>query len=260
MEIQPFTYDSIKTGAWLNGTSLALPHGLGHGWAATLWDLNWDLIDKHGFNPNIYEDWDTGGNNRALQYVVDGLKMQGCGPGLVVSRAAIVSAAEALGGEDTCTVWATFARRGLGFSAVQGTTNRDDNSEAFDTHPDCRRGFLPPVTGSYGTLNEFDAGDAVPLRFTADGYRRLDVLANSGSPFSRKVDCSTLRVPSSGQFITPRELPISTQTAGGAKLTVSASGVFTYPWKTLEEWAGTCREVVVTRDDGKQHRAFFRFL
>jgi extracellular elastinolytic metalloproteinase len=260
MEIQPFTYDSIKTGAWLNGTSLALPHGLGHGWAATLWDLNWDLIDKHGFNPNIYEDWDTGGNNRALQYVVDGLKMQGCGPGLVVSRAAIVSAAEALGGEDTCTVWATFARRGLGFSAQQGTTNRDDNSEAFDTHPDCRRGFLPPVTGSYGTLNEFDAGDAVPLRFTADGYRRLDVLANSGSPFSRKVDCSTLRVPSSGQFITPRELPISTQTAGGAKLTVSSSGVFTYPWKTLEEWAGTCREVVVTRDDGKQHRAFFRFI
>jgi extracellular elastinolytic metalloproteinase len=261
MAIQPFTYDSIKTGAWLNGTSLALPHGLGHGWAAVLWDLNWDLIDKHGFNPNIYEAWNTGGNNRALQYVVDGLRMQGCGPGLVVSRAAIIAAADELSdGEDTCTVWASFARRGFGFSAVQGTTNRDDNSEAFDTHPDCRRGFLPPVTGSYGTLNEFDAGDAVPLRFTADGYRRLDVLANSGSPFSRKVDCSTLRVPSSGQFITPRELPISTQTAGGAKLTVSASGVFNYPWKTLEEWAGTCREVVVTRDDGKQHRAFFRFI
>jgi hypothetical protein len=31
-------------------------------------------------------------------------------------------------------------------------------------------------------------------------------------------------------------------------------------WKPLPEWAGTCREVVVTRDDGKQHRAFFRFL
>ena len=61
MSIQPFTYDSIKTNGWLNGTSLALPHGLGHGWAATLWDLNWDLIDKYGFNPNIYEAWNTGG-------------------------------------------------------------------------------------------------------------------------------------------------------------------------------------------------------
>ncbi len=41
---------------------------------------------------------------------------------------------------------------------------------------------------------------------------------------------------------------------------MNPQGVFTYPWKTLEEWAGTCREVVVTRDDGRQHRAFFRFL
>lgn len=259
MVIQPFTYDSIKTNGWLNGTTLALPHGLGHGWAVVLWDMTWDLIDKHGFNSNVYEAWNTGGNNRAIQYVVDGLKLQGCGPGLVVARAAIVAASDALGGEDTCNLWASFSRRGLGWSAVQGTTNRDDNSEAFDTAPACRRGFLPPVSEPYGTLNEFDAGDAVPLRFTADGYRGLDVLA-SNSPFSRKVDCSTLRVPSSGAFITPRELPIATQMPGGSRLTISSSGVYTYPWKTLEEWAGTCRELVLTRDDGRQHRAFFRFL
>jgi hypothetical protein len=261
MEIQPFTYDSIKTGAWLNGTSLALPHGLGHGWAAVLWDMTWDLIDKHGFNPNVYGAWNTGGNNRAIQYVIDGLKMQGCGPGLVVARAAIIAAADTLtAGEDTCTVWATFARRGLGFSAVQGTTNRNDNDEAFDTRPDCRRGFQSPVTQPYGSLNEVDADDAVPLRFTADGYTGLDVLANSGSPFSRKVDCDTLRVVSSGEFITPRELPIATQRPGNSKLTINANGVYNYPWKTLGEWAGTCRELVLTRDDGKQHRAFFRFL
>jgi extracellular elastinolytic metalloproteinase len=261
MSIQPFTYDSIKTDGWLNGTSLALPHGLGHGWAATLWDLDWDLIDKHGFNPNVYGAWDSGGNNRAIQYVIDGLKMQGCGPGLVVARGAIVAAADALGGEDTCTVWAAFARRGLGFSAVQGTTNRDDNAEAFDTHPSCRRGFQSPVTQPYGALNEVDAGEAVPLRFTADGYRQLDVLKDSGSPFSRRVDCTTLQVPSeSPPFITPRERPVATETPGGSRLTVNAQGVFVYPWKTLEAWAGTCRELVLTRDDGRQHRAFFRFL
>jgi hypothetical protein len=30
-------------------------------------------------------------------------------------------------------------------------------------------------------------------------------------------------------------------------------------WKTLGEWAGTCRELVLTRDDGRQHWALFRF-
>ena len=256
MAIQPFTYDSIKTGAWLNGTSLALPHGLGHGWAATLWDLNWDLIDKYGFNPDLYDPWDSGGNNRALQYVIDGLKLQGCGPGLVVSSRAIIAAADELSdGADTCTVWATFARRGLGFSAVQGTTNRNDNSEAFDTEPSCRRDFQAPATGPYGSLTSANAGTAVPLKFTADGQTGLDVLAEN-SPFSRRVDCSTLQVPSSGTAITPRELPIPTE---GGDLSVDSAGVYTYPWKTAREWAGTCREVVVTRDDGRQHRAFFRF-
>jgi hypothetical protein len=41
---------------------------------------------------------------------------------------------------------------------------------------------------------------------------------------------------------------------------VSAGGTFTYPWRTNAAWAGTCRELVITRDDGVQHRAFFRFL
>ena len=261
METQPFTYDSIKTNGWLNGTSLALPHGLGHGWAATLWDMTWDLIDKHGFNPQVYEDWNTGGNNRAIQYVMDGLKMQGCGPGLVVSSRAIIAAGDELSdGEDTCMLWASFARRGLGFGAVQGTTNRDDNNEAYDTAPECLRGFQSPVVQPYGSLNEVDAGDAVPLKFTADGYKQLDVLKDSGSPFSRKVDCATLRVPSQGAAITPREFPVDTVTPGNSKLTVNPQGVFHYNWKTLGEWAGTCRELVLTRDDGKQHRAFFRFL
>ena len=36
MAIQPFTYDRIKTNAWVNGGSLATPHGIGHAWAAIL--------------------------------------------------------------------------------------------------------------------------------------------------------------------------------------------------------------------------------
>jgi hypothetical protein len=257
MAIQPFTYDSIKTGGWLDGTTLALPHGLGHGWAAVLWDLDWDLVDKYGFNPNVYGDWDSGGNNRAFQYVLDGLKMQGCGPGLVVASRAIVAATEALGGADTCTAWATFARRGLGFSAQQGTTGRDDNNEAFDTHPNCRRGFVgisdqPAIT----TVNR---GSTVEMEFDAGGNLGLDLLA-SDSPYSRQVDCTTLRTVTPGaQFITPRPLPIPAETPGNSRLSYDPStGRYTFPWKTDQAWGGTCREFVLTRDDGVQHRAYFR--
>ncbi len=137
--IQPFTYDMIKTGEWINGGSLAIPHGIGNAWASVLWDLNWDMVHKHGFNPDPYQPWDTGGNNLMLQLVFDGLKLQGCGPGFVVGRDAIIAADTALtGGENYCTLWRGFARRGLGFSAVQGTTNRNDNDEAFDLPTICR--------------------------------------------------------------------------------------------------------------------------
>lgn len=259
MTIQPFTYDSIKTEAWLNGVSLSTPHGIGHGWAATLWDMAWDLVDKHGFNPDVYAAWDTGGNNRSLQYVVDGLKFQGCGPGFVAARDGILAAAEALGGEDTCTVWAAFARRGLGYSAVQGTTNRNDNTEAFDTAPACRAGFRAPVSQAPGILNERDAGSVVPLKFDAGTGLGDDPLA-SNSPFSRRIDCATGAVPSIGEFITPREYPEPTSQPGGSGLSQNPHGVFHYNWQTEATWAGTCRELVLTRKDGVQHRAFFQFV
>ena len=263
MEIQPFTYDSIKTNGWLNGTSLALPHGLGHGWAAVLWDMTWDLIDKHGFNPQRLRGLEHG-REQPCDPVRDGRAEDAGLRARAWSSRARRSSPPATSSRTARTparCGRRFARRGLGFSAVQGTTNRDDNNEAYDTAPQCLRGFQSPVVQPYGSLNEVDAGDAVPLKFTADGYKQLDVLKDSGSPFSRKVDCATLRVPSQNPaFITPREFPVDTVTPGNSKLKVNPQGVFHYNWKTLEEWAGTCRELVLTRDDGKQHRAFFRFL
>lgn len=104
-----------------------------------------------------------------------------------------------------------------------------------------------------------NAGNVVVLKFRADGFDRDNVLA-SNSPFSRKVDCSTLQVPSQNpQFVTPRELPIAIRTQGSTKLTLLGGGQFRYRWQTEAAWAGTCREFVLTRSDGIQHRAFFSF-
>jgi hypothetical protein len=266
MTIQPATYDSIKTNAWLTG-SLAAPHGVGHAWAAMLWDMTWDLVDKHGFSGNIYLPWDAGGNNRALQYMVDGLKLQGCGPTFVTGRAAIITAANVLAGGgpgevegDSCMLWASFSRRGVGYGAVGGGTSRDDGTEAFDTHPLCREDFTAAADAPYGSLNSVRAGTAVALKFRADDFDSVgEVLKPSGGIFSRKVDCTTLQVPSSGERITPRELPIATEAQGQTKLALLKGGQFRYRWQTEADWVGSCREFVLTRADGVQHRAFFSF-
>ncbi|MEI7056350.1 M36 family metallopeptidase [Nocardioides sp. CCNWLW239] len=258
MRIQPFTYDSIKTKGWIDGTTLKAPHGIGHGWAAVLWDMTWDLIDKHGFNPDVYDEWSTGGNNRAIQYVIDGLKFQGCYPGLLDSRDGIIAAADELSdGEDTCTIWNAFARRGLGYSATQGSSfDRDDNREAFDTHPDCRTGF--EGLAAEPALNLATAGSALSAEFVLGGDKGLDVLA--GTPYSRQVNCRTLAVEDPrAEQITPRPLPEKTVPAGNGLSYDETTGRYTYGWKTMKEWGRTCRELVVTRADGVQHRAFFEF-
>ena len=232
METQPFTYDSIKTNGWLNGTSLALPHGLGHGWAAVLWDMTWDQIDKHGFNPNVYEAWNTGGNNRA--HPVRDRRAEDAGLRARVwsssSRAIIAAGDELSDGEDTCMLWASFARRGLGFSAVQGTTNRNDNSEAYDTAPQCLRGFQSPVVQPYGQLNEVDAGDAVPLKFTRGRLQaagrsqgqRLAVLAQGGLRDAAGARARTRRSSPRGSSRSghrdPGELEADGEPAGGLPL------------------------------------------
>ncbi len=75
-----------------------------------LWDLSWAYIDKYGFDPDLY--YGTGGNNKVMQLVIDGLKLQPCSPGFVDGRDAILAADTALtGGEDQCLIWEVFAQK-----------------------------------------------------------------------------------------------------------------------------------------------------
>jgi hypothetical protein len=129
--INPLTYDSIKT--------LASPFGTGNVWATMLWQVYWELVEVHGFNPDIYGDWTTGGNNLALQLILDGMKIVACNPGFVDGRDAILQADEDLtGGANRCEIWRGFADRGLGFSADQGSpSSTSDGIEAFDLPADC---------------------------------------------------------------------------------------------------------------------------
>ncbi|MBX3056095.1 MAG: M36 family metallopeptidase [Anaerolineae bacterium] len=129
MSIDPRTYDTIKTAT--------VPHGVGSVWAAMVWEMTWGLIDAHGWDANLYTG--TGGNNIALRLVIDGLKLQPCSPGFVDARNAILLADQNNnGGANQCIIWTAFAKRGLGYSATQGSSNnRSDGTQAFNLPPAC---------------------------------------------------------------------------------------------------------------------------
>ena len=127
--VNPSTYDLT------NNPSLSRPHGIGFVWATMLWDLNWALIDQYGFDSDLYNG--TGGNNINMQLVIDGMKLQGCSPGFIDGRDAILQAdILANDGVNQCLIWEVFAKRGLGWSAEQGSSgSRSDQVEAFDLPP-----------------------------------------------------------------------------------------------------------------------------
>jgi hypothetical protein len=217
-----------------------------------LWEVYWNLIAKHGYNADVYGAWHTGGNNLALQLVMDGMKFQPCSPGFVDGRNAILQADLALtGGANQCEIWNGFAKRGLGVSASQGlSTNRSDGVEAFDVPTACT------MTGIFGplqndpVLNSRNAGAAAPVSFSLGGNKGLDIFASS-FPASQAINCAT-KAPSGP--LTP------TQSPGGSGLTYNAgTGLYTYTWKTERSWEGSCRMFVLQFKDNSRQVAYVRF-
>lgn len=130
LAVNNYTYSATN-----NTATISQPHGIGFVWCTMLWDMTWALIDRYGFDPDVY--YGTGGNNVAMDLVMQAMKLQPCSPGFVDGRNAILQADQLLyGGANQCLIWNAFAARGLGFSASQGSANnRSDQSQAFNLPP-----------------------------------------------------------------------------------------------------------------------------
>jgi hypothetical protein len=111
MTINPLTLDAY------NGSNQV--HDAGEIWASVLWDINWAMINKYGYSSDVYNG--TGGNNLAMQLVIDGMKLQPANPTFMQARDAII-AADIInnGGANWNELWAAFARRGFGYGADDG--------------------------------------------------------------------------------------------------------------------------------------------
>ncbi len=161
MSINPHTYNDIA--------SEIIPHGVGSVWCAMLWEMTWNLIDEYGWDPDLYNG--TGGNNIAMALVVESLKLQPCNAGFVEARDAILAADQALyAGANECLIWDAFAKRGLGYSAVQGDAdNNNDQTEAFDT-PCCTPTlwYADTDNDNYGDPNNTLSDCAQPIGYIID--------------------------------------------------------------------------------------------
>ena len=109
-------------------------------------------------------------------------------------------------------------------------------------------GFFSPISNeSDSSLNLVHAGDLIKIGFGLNGDQ---------GPTPGTVTSTTVACPS----WTPH-----TVSAGGQGTTAgfsfgASSGHYTYGWQTQAAWAGTCRQLKLTLNDGTTHTAVFMFF
>lgn len=140
MSVNPLTYADSNSDIPGDPADTSYRYVNGDFWATVLWDLNWAYIQKYGYDDNKYTG--TGGNNKVMRLVLDGLKLQPCSPTVVSARDALFAADQATtGGQDYCMIAEVFRRRGVGLNADAGS-NQDCSDQiedftAFAPGPNC---------------------------------------------------------------------------------------------------------------------------
>ncbi len=132
LTVDPLDFDAYgTTGTTSYGVTRSTEvHNSGELWASALWDINWLLINKYGYDSNLATGYTPGplpggaGNKLALKLIMDAMKLQPALPSFIQARDAILAADMALnGGADLLELWTAFARRGLGANASTANSN-----------------------------------------------------------------------------------------------------------------------------------------
>lgn len=144
LAVNPHTMDNIL--------ATTAPHPLGEVWVSACWDLYWAMTDLYGFDEDVING--QGGNNKAIQLVMDGMALQSCNPGFMDGRDAIL-AADFINydGIHECLIWEVFARRGMGYLADQKSRfDRNDNEMNFEVVPACIQELKIKKTANTGLI------------------------------------------------------------------------------------------------------------
>ena len=200
-------------------------HATGEIWCSAIWDMTWNIIQQqNAITPDIYNSSASGGNIIAMNLVITGMKLQPCSPGFLDARNAILAADSILYGySHKCAIWSAFARRGMGYSARQGSTySATDQTAAFDLPPGIIVTKLSPVVMEANadytftrtvTCNcqpgTFTLTDTIPAGFTYVSSAPAGILngnvltfpATAFAPAESRDFAITLHAPATGCII-----------------------------------------------------------
>ena len=147
-------------------------HNAGQVWCGALLQCRANLVERYGF----------AGNQTALQLVVDSLELAVENPDFLAARDAMLQAdLVRLGGLNQAELWAGFAARGMGWSAVSPSTGSAGIGESFDVpfavqfaYPEGLPELVPVGQGAVIPVVVYGLGGAVPLPDTMALTYRLD--------------------------------------------------------------------------------------
>src|SRR5262245_34020748 len=197
-------------------------HNTGEIWCATLWEARARIIDRMGF----------AGNQRMLQLVTDGMKLDPVNPTMLDARNSILAAdCAAFGGQDELDIWAGFAARGMGYSASAVSSASSSVVEAFDM-PNLNLGTVTISDDSCPPPDGFaDPGETLTLNiplnnpFCATGANGVTISVDGGAPVSYGNIAAGATVTRPIPFTVPAAAPCGGQLAVNVVITSSLGTV-----------------------------------
>jgi extracellular elastinolytic metalloproteinase len=132
MAVNNFTYNLLST------PNFQEVHNMGEVWTNMLNEVYWKMVIKSGFTPvpDLTDSSKSGtGNADYLQLLINSMKKQPCNPTFIQARDSMLAADMATNqGKYRCDIWGGFAKRGLGFGAVEDGAFVNN----FETDPFCK--------------------------------------------------------------------------------------------------------------------------
>jgi extracellular elastinolytic metalloproteinase len=222
MDVNPLTFGDSNSATFV--------HQVGTVWCTILFDMAANLVREFGFNTNIYQGTEIaeeGGNNVALQNVLDGMKLQPCVPDFIDARDAILLADQInYEGLHRCIIWESFARRGLGVNASYvggGSIAVESFCGPEECTPGCSDDPLPTCNGD---RDDWDAGHGGCSTYNEDGFNAMfcgsDCDENNVCAMDVCAECGVCVAPDGEEYPdvlpTPQPTHVAVEAADGLLL------------------------------------------